>query len=566
MTKNIQRRKILAVTKIGEKKGIRYKSYEQNQVMHLPVMLGELVKENVLVQIIDKLVEDLDLEKLNAYYSGIGCPAYHPQMMIKVWLYGYCNKVYTSRPLARKLREDLGFIYLSGKSRPCFKTLSDFRSRRMKGMIDQIFEKVLVYMVESGYVDLSDLYVDGSRWEANANKYKVVWRKNMERYRSAVQERVRDLLRVAKELQDQEDTEYGQSDLSVHQSEEKIVVQLTSEQLRGQIKQLNEVVEEQSKNKRHRKLKSIANKLTKEATSLEKYEEQEKTLAGRNSYSKTDTDAGFMYSKSQQLLPQYNPQITTNNQYVVNPTVHQTASDSAAFSTHLEQLEKRTDLMVDEAWSPDMTADAGYGSEENYALLEQKGMRAFVKYPLWYKEIKGQLAKQLYRRENWEYEEQGDYFTCPQGKRLNFIEEQTKNTKRGYERILRKYESESCLDCPVFKLCRGEKAGKDTNRTIQISRKLEVYKEQAKTLLASTEGKSKRSQRSVDVETPFGNMKYNMGHRRFVLRSLPKVSIEFTLLCLGHNLRKIECEKTGRWKAYYAQRAAKRTEKQKKRA
>ena len=348
------------MTKIREKTEIRYRPYEQEQVVHLPVMIGELVKENVLLQIINKIVDDLDLEQLNTYYSGIGCPPYHPQMMIKVWLYGYCNKVYTSRPLARKLREDLGFIYLSGNSRPCFKTLSDFRSRRMAGMIDQIFEKVLVYLVESGYVDLEDLYVDGSRWEANANKYKVVWRKNMERYRSAVLGRVRTLLSEAKALQGQEDAQYGRSDLSVHQSEEAILIKLTSEQLRGQIKQLNEVVEEQSKSKGRRKLNSIAKKLTKEAANLDKYEGQEKILSGRNSYSKTDTDAGFMYSKSQQLLPQYNPQITTNNQYVVNPTVHQTASDSAAFPAHLEQLEKRVVPMVKEDWSPDMTADAGY--------------------------------------------------------------------------------------------------------------------------------------------------------------------------------------------------------------
>ena len=215
-------------TKIKEKEEIRYKPYTQDQIVHLPILLKSFVKDNVLVQLIDELVENMDIGILNNYYSGIGCPAYHPKMLIKVWLYGYCNKVYTCRPLAKKLREDLGFMWLSGMQQPCFKTLSEFRGNRMEGLIDEVFRIVLEYLVKNDYIDLDDLYIDGSKWEANGNKYKVVWRKNTERYKLGVHERITGLLEQLKVLQELEDEKYGSRDLKAHQSEEVIKLALTS--------------------------------------------------------------------------------------------------------------------------------------------------------------------------------------------------------------------------------------------------------------------------------------------------------------------------------------------------
>ena len=554
------------VTKIKEKLEIRYKTYEQDQVVHLPILLKSFVKDNVLVQLIDELVERIDLEVLNSYYSGIGCPPYHPKMLIKVWLYGYCNKVYTCRPLAKKLREDLGFMWLSGMQKPCFKTLSEFRGNRMVGLIDEVFREVLEYLVENDYVDLDDLYIDGSKWEANGNKFKVVWRKNTERYKLGVTERIAEILEQIKVLQQLEDEKYGVSDLKEHQKDEIIQLTLTSEELTKQIQRVNELIDRQTDKKKHKELKKLGKKLVEETEKLKKYEKQEKILGSRNSYSKTDEDATFMRLKDDLLRAAYNTEITTSNQYIVNPTIHQNASDSPTLPTHIEKLEERVAGLVEQDWQPDVTADAGYGSEENYDLLASKSIRGFVKYRLWFQEHSGQLAKKLYRKENWPYHEKEDYFVCPAEKRFFFIETQQAITRNGYERSLRVYECESCLDCPLFKDCRGEKAKPASNRRLQISRKLETHKANAKELLASDEGKDKRSQRSVDVETPFGNIKYNMGHRRFYLRGKEKVYVEFSLLSLAHNIRKVYCEKTGIWADYYAQRAARSEKKRKKRA
>ena len=131
---------------------------------------------------------------------------------------------------------------------------------------------------------------------------------------------------------------------------------------------------------------------------------------------------------------------------------------------------------------------------------------------------------------------------------------------------MRIYESEGCGGCPYFESCRGPNAKAGSNRRVQRSEKLEAYKQAVKKRLASEQGLVKRSQRSVDVETPFANIKYNMAHRRFVLRGIDQVNIEFQLLTIAHNINKVYCEQTGIWREHYAQRAAMKAAKGQKRA
>ena len=553
-------------TNINQSNGIRFKSYSQDIVIDLPIRLQDVVRENALAQIINELVEGISLKDLDQYYRGIGCPAYHPKMMIKVWLYGYCTKVYTSRPLAKKLREDLVFMWLSGGQRPCFKTLSAFRTGQLQNLLDTVLGQVLLYLVEQEYINVEDLYIDGSKWEANANKYKVIWRKNTERYKQGVLGRIQILLEQIKQLQQAEDSTYGSRDLAEHQSPEQIQVVLTSSDLQNHLSHLNDLIEQQSEKVGKRSLEKIHRHLCKEQDNLNKYEAQEALLKHRNSYSKTDKDATALRMKDERLLPGYNVQITTSEQFILNATLHQNASDSPTLPPHLEKLEQRISGLVQGPWKPDYTADAGYGSEENYELLQTKGITSYIKYPFWYQEYTGQILKQPFVSQNWYFDVQQDYYVCPNQTKILFKEEVIKTTLNGYDRQLRIYESEGCAGCKFFKQCRSPKAQPDSNRTIQRSVKLENFKDQARKRLASEQGLVKRSQRSVDVETPFANIKYNMGHRRFVLRGIHKVNIEFQLLALAHNIKKIYCFQTGVWDQYYAQRATKKAAKAKKRA
>lgn len=555
----------LMTTKVEKVKKVVHKKYDQSQVILVPLDLRQVLAPDHIVFIIDRIVEGLSMEELNSYYEGGGGSTYHPKMLIKVWIYGYCRRVYTSRPLAQALLENIAFMYLSGGQRPCFKTLSDFRGNRMQRMIDIIFKQVLLILVEEGYIDLGDLYTDGSKWEANANRHKRVWKKNTQRYKAAVLDRIESLLAEVKVLQAQEDERYGSGSLPELGQGKEVTVVLTSEQVAAQLVHLEELVKAESmrgqaNQTKVKALARIGTKIEAEQEKLVKYELQEQILGQRNSYSQTDPDATMLRMKDERLLPAYNVQHTTTGQYIVNYTIEQNASDTPTLIPHLDKMEQRFEGL-DLPAQMDLCADAAYGSEENYADLEQRQLTPYVKYALWYLEQSGELAKKKFRRENWVFDPISDTYTCPDNRKLIFKEQKEVVTDNGYQKTMRVYQCESCEECPLAALC---KKTEDQARTVQHSVRGEAYKEQAKQLLDTERGKEMRSNRSVEVETAFGDVKYNMKHDRFILRERPKVYVEYGLLAIGHNIRKMYCQQSGIWAAYYAQRASKKQEKGKK--
>ena len=250
------------------------------------------------------------------------------------------------------------------------------------------------------------------------------------------------------ELQLAEDAKYGNKDLKLHQTSKQISVVLKSADLQTAINRMENEIATQNDKVKQKEVLKLKRSLEKEVPKLDKYDEQEHLLAGRNSYCKTDTDATMLRMKDEQLLPGYNVEITTSNQYVIVGSIHQSASDSVTLPPHWEQVQTNVAGFVEEDWSPALTADAGYGSEENYDLLASKGVEAFVKYPTWYKEKTGELAKRAYYFHNWKYDAAQDTYYCPNDRRLIFREIESRMSKNGYERKLRVYECESCQDCP----------------------------------------------------------------------------------------------------------------------
>lgn len=549
-----------------EKKQIKFKDYDQNQVLEVPVRVDSLIPEGHLVRMVNSMVDNICLSNLCSYYSGGGRSAYHPRMMIKVWIYGYCEGIYTSRKLSKALRENLNFIWLSGNQKPCFKSLSEFRGSRMQKMIDIVFKEVMLLLVEKGYVSIEDLYVDGSKWEANANRHKHVWRKNIEKYKDAVLCRIQDILGRVNDLQIAEDKRYGNGDLPELGEGQSVAIVMNSEDVQKHLSSMESLISEQSQiaegQKKAKELARLNKKLEEESKKLKKYEHHEEVLGDRNSYAKTDVDATMLRMKNDQLLPGYNVQQTTSNQYIVNFTIEQNAADSITFIPHMEKMEERSQGIEREEKTI-LTADAGYGSEENYAYLEKQSIDAYVKYPMWYQELTGELAKKKFRRENWPFDKESNTYTCPNGRTLHFIGTETKLRVKGYERTIWKYQCESCEECPFALDCKQSEA---KARTVHHSPELERYKAQTRELLASEKGQQVRSKRSIEVESTFGDIKFNMQHRRFTLRGIEKVYVEFGFLAIGHNLRKIYCKESGIWADHYAKRAERKARKAKKRA
>lgn len=179
-------------------------------------------------------------------------------------------------------------------------------------------------------------------------------------------------------------------------------------------------------------------------------------------------------------------------------------------------------------------ADAGYGGEENYAYLDQQQVTALVKYNTFHKEQSAAWRKDVSNLENWSYQEAEDVWVCPNGRQLTFHRESASKTDSGYTTQLRYYRSPDCSGCPLKEEC-TKAAG---NREIRVSMQYLRFKQQAKERLQSEEGRQLSVRRMTEPESVFGQMKNNRGFRRFLLRGLPKVSLEVGWLSLAHNLLK----------------------------
>ncbi len=227
------------------KRKVTFKAYDQNVEINVPLTVSEYVPSGHLSRIISVIVDQIPMETLEVFYKGGGRSSYHPKMMIKAWIYGFCERVYTSRQLAKAIRENLVYIWLCGGQKPCFKTLSEFRGERMQTMIDVIFKEVLTVLIEEDYIDLENLYVDGSKWEANANRNKIVWRKNTERYKGQVEERITALLEDIDKLQREEDRSYGSRDLAEVGEGKEIKEIMTSSRVEEHLIKLEERLREE---------------------------------------------------------------------------------------------------------------------------------------------------------------------------------------------------------------------------------------------------------------------------------------------------------------------------------
>src|SRR4030067_1966612 len=171
-----------------------FKEYTQAQVILLPTDLGAQIPPRHLVRVVNTAIEKMDLSKLLAQYKGGGTSSYHPKMLLKVLVYAYTQQVYSSRTIAKALRENIYFMWLSGNQQPDFRTINRFRSVVVKDVIEDIFTSVLELLIEEGYVKLENYFLDGTKMEANANKYSWVWGKSTKRYKRKLQEKVKELI------------------------------------------------------------------------------------------------------------------------------------------------------------------------------------------------------------------------------------------------------------------------------------------------------------------------------------------------------------------------------------
>lgn len=514
---------------------VQFKQYNEGEVLLFPDRLDSTISENHLVRIINHTVNQLDLTFLISTYSGGGTTAYHPRMLLKILLYAYCLKLYTGRKIANALRSDITFMWLSGKQYPDFRTINNFRSGRLKDSIHTVLKSLLLLMFTEGYIRLEEYYCDGTTIQADANKHKVVWKKNSSRYLEGVKARIDSTLLEIDKLIKEENERYGEDDLEILGKADST----RKDRIQESISQLNRIInkENSAKSKKSRTASRLKNELEEADLRRRIYEEQEHICGDRGGYSKTDPQATPMRTKECQedLRPAYNGMVGSENQYITGVSVHQNSNDGTCFKNHMEQT---MPLLPDRPQQ--VIADAIFGTEENYEFLNGQKIDALLKYPSYDKEQTKDFRENPFYKENMPYDKENDSFLCPNNKQLIYTGEVRVTNKNGFVSTLRNYECRDCAGCPLANQC-GNKRQQGSNRTIQVNQNLEDYKQQMRQKLLTDEGKRLMKNRSHDIETCFGDIKQNMLFRRVHLRGLQKVEAECIIVAMAHNLRKMNC-------------------------
>lgn len=506
-----------------------FKDYNQQQNWLFPPSIEELIPADHPVRVVNGVVEQLDLALLTAEYSKDGQPSYHPKMMLKVMVYSYMDNTYSSRKIEKAMRENINYMWLSGMQVADHNTIARFRSKKLKTIFRDIFKQVVLLLADEGLVTLKEVFTDGTKMESVAGRYTFVWGNAIKTHRKKMIEQLEQMWHYAQSIAEEEDKDPRPPDFK----------SIDKEKVERTAKRINKILSDNPKaDKKHKaKLRYIEKNF---ASNLQKYQRQEKILAGRNSYSKTDPDATFMRMKDDhmrngQLKAGYNVQISSESQFVIHYSLHRQTTDYHTLKPHLQTYQYLYGSMPER-----VVADAGYGSEENYEHLEQNQVEAYIKYNTFdreeqtYRSKKKKKARDDFHRDNLYYNHKEDYYVCPMGQRMKKQYDTKQRTKSGYLQHTSIYQAQNCRGCPLGALCHRSQG----NRTVQRNHRLEHHRELVRERLTSQRGIEKRKQRTADVEPVFAHIKSNRNFKRFTHKGIKKAELEFGLHALAHNLRK----------------------------
>jgi len=479
----------------------------------------------------DEFMEGIDLEKhlKDIPVQRTGRPRYNPVNMLKTVLFGFMNSGYISlRELEDNCRVNLRFMYLMDHEKPSYHAFGDFINAVLSGQIEDIFKDINKVIFEKEHVDLNHLYIDGSKFEANANKYSWVWKKATEKSRYRLFEKITILLEEINE------------DLVWSGTRIQTNAEYIPEQLKEILKRFCDIWEldlsafvygkGRRKTRQQRQYETLREYILK----LEEYVEKIDICGpDRNSYSKTDTTATFMrikkdYMGNDQLLPAYNVQVGVADEYIAVADVNQYRSDMDCFVPLMERFHQ-----IYGFYPKYPVADAGYGSYNNYIYCEQHGMEKYMKFPMFEKETKDKnYHNDPFRAVNFKIDEKG-ILRCPNGKAFRFsCRKAIQGNQYGRQEEI--YVCEDCSGCPYAKQCKKT----DKNRTISLNGELTAMHKEVINNLECIHGALLRMNRSIQAEGTFGIIKNDRWYKRIVRRGIESVRTEIFLVSIGHNLYK----------------------------
>ena len=512
-------------------KKITQKNYTNNCEVYqlvIPIETGILIPEDDSVRLLSQILEELYYTKLNEAYSSQGRnPVVEPKILFKILVYAYMNDIYSSRKIEKACKRDINFMWLlQGRKAPDHATIARFRSERLVGVVDDLFNQLVEKLKTYGEVEFKNIFIDGTKIEANANKYTFVWKKSTDKFQAKLQEKIKEII---EKINFEYKTKY-----IVSEPEAKIDYLQKILRFLNKVKELENIEFVHGQGKRKTKIQRFIENLSEFIEKQKKYDDYTKTFDGRNSFSKTDKDSTFMHMKenhmrNSQLKPGYNMQIGVEGEYIVGIDISSERSDQLTFIPFLKKLREKLSQIFDS-----VIADAGYESEENYMYLESTGQNTFIK-PQTYESMKKRSFKNnISKRENMNYDEVNDEYTCHNNKKLKVIYNTIRKSKSGYKANVTVYECENCDSCQYKPKCTKAKG----NKKLSVSKKFIQKRLKSLENITSLEGIMLRTNRSIQVEGAFGVLKEDHGFRRFLTKGKINVKTEFTLLCFGYNINK----------------------------
>ena len=531
------------------------------------------------VYTLKKVMEDLDFSGLLANCSDKGRTGYNPIMMYAVVTYANMRGVRSVDRIVELCERDLAFIWLTRGQKPKRDAFYEFKGKKLTSeILDDLNYQFLRRLQKEGLVTLKELFIDGTKIEANANRYTFVWRGTINYHLAGLLDSIElNFTRYNTFLQEngyRQKYDIGNAQMFVIEGMDKVrsVIEKNRKRKLSKHKKLanNTVIEIDNcspleilklqknlntiasgegiefiygKGKRKPEIQQLYEELEHLGQRLMGYKECFEIMGkDRNSYSKTDLEATFMRMKEDhmlngQLKPAYNVQIAVENYFIVHGYV---SNDRTDYNTLIPVLEKHQEAFG--SVLEEVTADSGYCSEKNLLYLKEKGIESYIKLQDHEKRKTRAYAEDISKYYNMKVEvfEDEQFYICHDGRELRHIRTETKE-QDGYTQTFEVYGCADCSGCEHKARCLYKyNAEKDVekNKVMKINEQWEELREKSHANIQSERGILKRQTRSIQTEGHFGDIKENENFRRFNYRSADKVYKEFMLYAIGRNINK----------------------------
>ena len=515
---------------------IKYLVYQEDYTtkqLILPMDLGIIIQEDSEVHSYLKLMKGINLEKYFDYSNqGIGRNRKNRVQILNAILFGQMVNVRSTRAIAEACRNDIRFLYLISGINPPSHTLINEVINELNLSLESLMVEINEEIMKREDIDIDKLYIDGTKIEADANKYTFVWTKQVQKARDKLYHKINKAIPKWNELF----KDRGYREIKIRSTYQSSYLEKPKNRMIGIVDKVG-IGFVYGKGKRKTDIQRVYEQIVEYQEKLAEYEEKLGIAGDRNSYSKTDHDATFMHMKEDhmknaQLKPGYNVQIGVSNEYIMMVDAYQNRADQRTFEPFLEKYNLAYDR-----YPKYPVADAGYGSYDNYRYCQSKGMGLYQKYNTWSKEKEKKYQKNPYRFENFKINEEG-IRVCPNNRLYKEVDRYL-NTKSKYPKTMIVYECESCEGCPLKKQCTKAKENKQS----KITEGWDTLRDEVRNNLDSTLGIDLRIQRSIQVEGAFGVIKEDMRFRRFTRTGMTGIKTELYLVVIGYNLKKYHNKK-----------------------